>query len=408
MVGDMAARSLALVRDIAFVALGAPLCALAPGCVALCPLLLRHRLRVDVFAGSTPLAIAVAVVTPTVLLMAVIPGLTVAQRWRFTVLAGARPYRLPRARGLHGWLGREATWRQLAYHLVIGPILAALGMVALGVLGLGLVLCFTFLWISTSGGAHPIQVRVGLTVAGVALVVAAPWTLRQVRRADAHIGTGLLGPNRAEQLLAIVTESRSGLVAEADAERRRIERDLHDGVQARLVSLAMNLGLARATRTDLPEDALTIIGEAQDETIKAIDELRDLVRGLHPAVLDDLGLDAALSALAARVPVPVSLHVNTQGRVSPATEAVAYFIISEALTNIAKHARASSAVIAVDRAGSALTVVVTDDGIGGANPERGSGISGIARRARSVDGTFCLDSPPGGPTIVSVELPCES
>jgi signal transduction histidine kinase len=401
-------------RDIGFIASGAPLSAVAPACVALCPFLLRHKLRAEIFAGSAPLAIAVAVVVPAVLLAAVIPGLTAAQRWRFFALAGISldrpdPTSRPRqARSLRAWLGREATWRQLSYHLVVGPVLAAAGLIALGMLGLGLALCLAFSWISAVQGTHPLQVRVWLTVAGVALVGIAPWTLRRVRRADTRIAADLLGPNQAERLLARVAESRSGLVAAADAERRRIERDLHDGTQARLVSLAMNLGLARATRTDLPQDALAIIAEAQDETIKTIDELRHLIRGLHPAVLDDAGLDAAVSALAARLPVPVSLHVNIQERASPAIEAVAYFVVSEALTNIARHADATRAVIAVDRAGDLLTVVVTDDGIGGADPGRGSGISGLAQRVRSVDGMLRLDSPPGGPTILAVELPCES
>jgi signal transduction histidine kinase len=404
----------ALACDIGLVVSGAPLSAVAPACVALCPILLRHKLRAEIFAGSAPLAITVAVVVPAALLVAVVTGLTAAQRWRFSALAGVSidrpdpPGRLRQARDLRAWLGREATWRQLSYHLVVGPVLAAAGLIALGMLGLGVTLCLVFFWISAVNGTHPLQVRVAMTVAGFALLGATPWTLRRVRGADTRIGSDLLGPNRAERQLASVTESRSGLVAAADTERRRIERDLHDGAQARLVSLAMNLGLARATRTDISPDAIAIIAEAQDETIKAIDELRHLIRGLHPAVLDDRGLDAALSALAARLPVPVSLHVNVEERASPAIEAVAYFVVSEAMTNIARHANASRAAIAVDRIAGTLNVVVTDDGIGGADPGRGSGINGLAQRVRSVDGTLRLHSPPGGPTILAVELPCES
>jgi signal transduction histidine kinase len=400
--------------DIGFIVSGASLCAVALTCAALCPFLLRHRLRAEIFAGSALVAFTVAVVVPAALLVGVIPVLTAAQRWRFSALAGISldrpdPPGHPRqARSLRAWLGREATWRQLCYHLIVGPVLEAAGLVALGMLGLGLMFCFVFFWISAVKGTHPIQVRAEVTVAGLALVGIAPWILRRVRRVDTRIARNLLGPSRAERLLASVTESRGGLVAAADAERRRIERDLHDGAQARLVSLAMNLGLAQATRTDIPEDAMAVIAEAHDETIKAIDELRDLIRGLHPAVLDDLGLDAALSALAARMPVPVSLRVNIPERASPTIEAVAYFIVSEALANIAKHAGASSAAVAVDRSAGLLKVVVTDDGIGGADPSRGSGINGLTQRVRSVDGTLCLDSPPGGPTIISVELPCES
>ena len=332
-----------LACDIAFIVAGAPLSAVAPACVALCPILLRHKLRAEIFAGHAPLAITVAAVVPAVLLVAAIPVLTAAQRWRFASFAGVTldrpdpPSRLGQARDLRAWLGREATWRQLTYHLIVGPVLAAAGLLALGMLGVGLALCLVFFWIPAVRGTHPLQVQVTLTVAGFALLGAAPWTLRRVFRADTRIGGDLLGPSRAERQLASIGESRSGLVAAADAERRRIERDLHDGAQARLVSLAMNLGLARATRTGISPDAMAIIAEAQDETIKAIDELRHLVRGLHPAVLDDRGLDAALSALAARLPVPVNLHVTVPERASPAVEAVAYFVVSEALTNIARH-----------------------------------------------------------------------
>lgn len=438
-----------MVRDIGFTGSGAVLCAVAPACVALCPLLLRHRLRSEFFAGSAALSITVAVVIPAALFMAVIPGLTAAQRWRFSALGGIAPGRPDpagaerRRRGLRAWLEREVTWRQVAYHLVVGPVMQVAGLLALGTLAGGVLLFLDLVHFSTSRETHPPQVRIGLTILGLALVGAAPWTLRWARRADLRVGTGLLGPSRTEQMLASVTESRSGLVTAADAERRRIERDLHDGAQARLVSLAMNLGLARATRPGLSEEAKTIITDAHDETIKAIEELRHLVRGFHPAVLDDLGLDAALSALAARMPVPVDLQVSIGERASPAIEAVAYFVVSEALTNIARHADARHAVVAVDRcmpvaptgsqdpqpvapsapragtrwrhrhpgtgeAGGVLRVVVSDDGTGGADPGRGSGINGLMQRVASVDGMFRIDSPPGGPTTIWVELPCES
>jgi signal transduction histidine kinase len=236
---------------------------------------------------------------------------------------------------------------------------------------------------------------------------------RAVAGADAALATVLLGPGRAQRLerrVADLARTRAELVAAADAERRRIERDLHDGAQQRLVSLAMNLGLARATLVDLPEPARAAIAAAHDEATVALAELREFVRGLHPAVLDDRGLDAALSGLAARAPLPVRLHVDVPARCAPSIEAVAYFTVSEALTNVVKHAGASRARVSVVRTGDRLRIAVTDDGHGGAGIGAGSGtgLLGLAQRAAAVDGTLTVDSPPGGPTAITVELPCES
>jgi signal transduction histidine kinase len=195
------------------------------------------------------------------------------------------------------------------------------------------------------------------------------------------------------------------LIEAVDAERRRIERDLHDGTQQRLVSLAVNLGLAIATRPDLPSDAREVIARAHLEAKEAIAELNDLVRGLHPAVLEDRGLDAALSGLAARTPLPVRLRVNLEERVAPSVESVAYFVISEALTNATKHADAMRAEVIVRRVGEVLRVRVTDDGLGGADAA-GTGLTGLAKRVGSLDGTFHVSSPVGGPTTITAELPC--
>jgi signal transduction histidine kinase len=191
----------------------------------------------------------------------------------------------------------------------------------------------------------------------------------------------------------------------ADAERRRLERDLHDGTQQRLVSLAINLGMARVNATSTNE-ARQALAEAHEEAKAALSELRDLIRGLHPAVLEDRGLDAALSGVAARMPIPVRLTVDLQRRPAPVIEAVAYFVVSEGLANIAKHAHASQAEVIVQRAGERLHIIVSDDGVGGADPARGTGLAGLAKRAGSVDGTFEVHSPPGGPTLLSVDLPC--
>jgi signal transduction histidine kinase len=174
--------------------------------------------------------------------------------------------------------------------------------------------------------------------------------------------------------------------------------------------------MARASLTDAPEPVRQVIEQAHDEATEALAELRQLVRGLHPAVLDDRGLDAALSGIAANAPLPVRLRVDVATRCAPAVEAVAYFVVSEALTNVAKHADATHAEVSVERTGDRLHVVITDDGHGGATlspagtpPDGGgTGLRGLAQRAAAVDGTLTVESPPGGPTVITVELPCGS
>jgi signal transduction histidine kinase len=177
----------------------------------------------------------------------------------------------------------------------------------------------------------------------------------------------------------------------------------------------MQLGMARANLTDAPEPVRQLIEQAHDEATEALAELRQLVRGLHPAVLDDRGLDAALSGIAANAPLPVRLRVDLPSRCPPGIEAVAYFVVSEALTNVAKHADAGHAEVSVGRTGDRLRIVVTDDGRGGATLEpggpaadAGTGLRGLAQRAAAVDGTLTVHSPPGGPTAITVELPCGS
>jgi signal transduction histidine kinase len=260
-------------------------------------------------------------------------------------------------------------------------------------------------------GGRGLGAGLGLAVLSAALLLAAPWLARAVARADEAAGRALLGPSRGEELAMRVeslARSRAEIVAATDAERRRIERDLHDGTQRRLVSLAMHLGMARERLTDAPEPVRQVIEQAHDEATEALAELRQLVRGLHPAVLDDRGLDAALSGIAANAPLPVRLRVDVATRCAPAIEAVAYFVVSEALTNVVKHAGASRAEVTVERTGDRLRVVVADDGHGGATLEPDGGLRGLAQRAAAVDGTLTLDSPPGGPTTITVELPCGS
>lgn len=205
------------------------------------------------------------------------------------------------------------------------------------------------------------------------------------------------------------TAQREGAVRAADVERTRIERDLHDGVQPRLVSVGMTLGLAQQKIDSDPGAAKELINEAHTSTKAAITELRQLARGIHASVLDDRGLDAALSALAGRSHIPVHLDVRMDGRCSREAEAAVYFSIAESLTNAAKHSRASEARVVVRlRDGNTLWARVEDNGIGGAQVQPGGGLDGIANRILAAGGTFRLDSPQGGPTSLEVSVPCAS
>jgi len=316
-----------------------------------------------------------------------------------------------------------ATWRQVGYHALAAPALAAAALVAVGawLSGVFFTLVYAYAWALPQGNffragqgdsplAHVLRIPwdVYLTAGGILLLLAAPWLTAAVAALDARAAGALLGPSRAEELehrVEHLTQTRTGVVDAADAERRRLERDLHDGTQQRLVSLAIRLGMARAEPGDEAQ-ARQVIAEAHEEAKAALVDLRNLIRGLHPAVLEDRGLDAALSGVTARMPIPVRLTVDVQRRPSPTIEAVAYFVVSESLTNITKHAQASQAEVFVQRVGDRLHIIVSDDGAGGADPARGTGLAGLAKRAASVDGTFEIASPPGGPTLITVDLPC--
>ncbi|MFD8754681.1 histidine kinase [Kitasatospora sp. NPDC059577] len=339
--------------------------------------------------------------------------LTALQRGRLRALYGVEiPPLRPPAR-IRAWL-LGMTWRQLLHHLLAGPLLALGAAALLYAWGAALVLTTLYAWIwlmppGTALRSDLAGLDVGLTAVGVLLLVALPWATTAAAHLEVWTARQLLGPDRAETLerrVEEIAESRAGLVDAVDAERRRIERDLHDGAQQRLTSLAMNLGLARRTLKDVPPEVMQVIVEAHEEAQAAIDELRDLVRGLHPAVLEDRGLDAALSGVAARAPLPVRLDVDLSEPVAPTVEAVAYFTVSEALTNVAKHARADRVDLSVRTAGGRLRLVISDDGVGGADASRGTGLTGLRKRAASVDGTLSVLSPLGGPTTITVELPC--
>jgi signal transduction histidine kinase len=222
---------------------------------------------------------------------------------------------------------------------------------------------------------------------------------------DRRVAHAFLRPSdRAvlEQRIEELAVSRAGVVAAVDAERRRIERDLHDGVQQRIVALGMLLG--RARRSADPDKTQDLVRQAHDESLRVLDELREVAWRAYPSALDQLGLADALARVADRSGVRVRVDCRVD-RLPPPVETAAYFVVSEAVTNAAKHAPASTVMVDIHRTGAAVVVTVTDDGPGGADPA-GGGLSGLSRRVAALDGTLAVHSPPGGPTVVTAELPC--
>ncbi|MEV5347480.1 sensor domain-containing protein [Streptomyces achromogenes] len=233
-----------------------------------------------------------------------------------------------------------------------------------------------------------------------------PYLARLMANLDRAMVRGLLSPSdELERRIAELESDRGIVVDTAAADLRRIERDLHDGAQARLVNLAMGLGLAKEKLLEDPDAAAAMVDEAHGEVKLALQELRDLARGIHPAVLTDRGLDAALSAVASRCTVPVKVSVDLPARPAAAIEGIAYFTVSELLQNISKHSGARTASVDAWRADDRLLLQVRDDGRGGARLDGGSGMRGLAERLGAVDGLFVVDSPPGGPTVITAELP---
>ena len=353
-------------------------------------------------------------------------GLAHAERARFGFLLGTRIPGWPtEARAGYRWgiiprrrtLMERATWGEIGYAL-LRPLISAVAItISVGAWAYGLVMLTLPLYnrYLPAGGADiaGTVIRSGpamllSVLGGVVLVLAAPQLTLGFAAMDAALARRLLAP--PSDLAARVTElevSRERVVDAAEAERRRIERDLHDGAQQRLVALAMELGRAKARFADDLDAARLLVDQAHAQAKEALTELRNLVRGVHPPVLTDRGLDAALSGLVAVCPVPVDLHVDVPVRPRAAIEAAAYFVVAEALTNVAKHSRATRAKVVVEGHGypGTLAVMISDDGIGGADLD-GAGLKGLADRVSGVDGRLSVESPSGGPTIIAAELPC--
>jgi len=248
-------------------------------------------------------------------------------------------------------------------------------------------------------------------LAGAACVVAAAWLARGINAADGRLVRGLLGPSSMAERVSELERTRALAVDDSAAALRQVERDLHDGAQMRLAALAMNLGMAREKLGDDDQESATVrelIDAAHRNAVDALADLRDLARGIHPPVLDN-GLASALATLAASSAIPVTVSADIGTRPAPAIETIAYFCAAELIANATKHSYANQIKIDIhtERAG-VLVLEVSDDGIGGADAGRGSGLSGLAQRVSTVDGRLNVSSPAGGPTMVTVELPLQA
>jgi signal transduction histidine kinase len=299
------------------------------------------------------------------------------------------------------WSRSPVVWRLVAYQFARPPLSAAS---LFAVSGIWVLMISSFSQASAEGAGNGF----GHLMLGLVALFAWPLVARLGSSLDVSLARWLLGPSRSGQLSAEVQrlgEARTLAVESAESERRRIERDLHDGLQPKLVSLALELGLARARFERDPDSARALLSQAHEQAKTAIEDLRGLVRGIHPSVLDERGLDAAFSALVASCAVPVRVDVSLSKRLDQSVEAVAYFMVAEAITNVTKHSGASRASVMITEASGRLRVLVEDDGAGGASAEIGGGLAGLAARVAAIDGTFAVNSPAGGPTRVEAIIP---
>jgi signal transduction histidine kinase len=328
----------------------------------------------------------------------------------------------PRIAAQRSWRSNPAAWRLASYQVVRAPACAAAVFV--------LVLCWWTLiallfvvplrrqptapaftsWFF-GHGVLSTGAEVAAALTGFAVLLLIPPLVRTLTRLDAALGKRMLGPDRADILAGEVdrlAQSRAQAIDAGDIERHRIERDLHDGVQPRLVSLAMQIDRARARLDRDPSGADELLRQAHTDAKGALADLRSIARGIHPAILDERGLDAALSALVAGSAVPVAVVVRLSRRPGRTQEAAAYFAAAEAIANLAKHASASQAALQITDDTGNLVVQVTDDGRGGAMVTPGGGLAGLTGRLAAVDGSLSVDSPPGGPTTLRAVIPCGS
>ncbi|MFD8275080.1 sensor histidine kinase [Streptomyces flaveolus] len=362
------------------------------------------------------------------LLLTALAGLPVArvERRRLRLVdAGPAPdpHRTGAGRGPWAWLTtrlrEQATWQELGHALLFAVLLWPLDALVLTVaLLFPLSMAATPLLMATAGDGEEAKVlkqwtvttwpaACGFALLGLLLLALGAYVLAAAAGARAELTRLLIAPRGGglDAKVVELTRSRVRLVDAFEAERRRIERDLHDGAQQRLVALTMTLGLARL---DVPPGPLADqLAKAHGEAGRALEELRELIHGIHPKVLADYGLEAAVADAADRSAVPVDVDLELPGRLPQAVEAAAYFVVCEALANVARHSGASRAEVRGRHRGGRLLLDIGDDGRGGARAGEGSGLTGLADRVSVLDGRLSLSSPPGGPTLLRVEMPCE-
>ncbi|MFG3256082.1 histidine kinase [Streptomyces sp. NPDC048172] len=353
-----------------------------------------------------------------------------ARDWAgLTILAPYRPLPPMPPAGVTGYVERcvllmkdPATWRDLLWLLVdsvAGFVTALLPAALIGYAIEGWVM-FLGVWHAVRGGywygfvhVQDFGDAVQCAALGTGLLLLGLTVNPYLLKGHFLLTRGMLAPSRGAQLARRVEhlyETRHDAVDSSAAELRRIERDLHDGAQARLVAMGMSLGTIEALIEHDPARAKKLLAQARESSAEALTELRDLVRGIHPPVLAERGLGDATEALALRMQLPVEVDVDLPGRFEEPVESAAYFAVSEVLTNAAKHSGADRIWLDARydwQAGGMLQIAVTDDGRGGASPDNGTGMRGIERRLAQFDGILAVSSPPGGPTMVTMEIPCE-
>jgi signal transduction histidine kinase len=381
---------------------------------------------VVVTGWATALGLAITLIGLPIAMATIVVsrGMANAERWRAALVVGApirgryRPVRTGRMiERLKALFADGQTWKDLGWHLLLLPV-GIVGFTVAVVCWCWSLWCLTFpIWFKITPAAADFGDFTLDTWWWAALVFAVgiatlPITIALLRGTAA--GTGalarlLLGSDAEdlEERVGVLTETRAGAVDAAAAELERIERDLHDGAQARLVALALDLGMAEERFERDPDGARELVGKARDEAKQALAELRDLARGMRPALLAERGLPEAVRSLAARTQLPTTVTVEPGERVAPAVEAAAYFVVAEALTNAVKHSGATRLSVRIAREGDRLAVEVSDNGRGGADPT-GNGLTGLRKRVEALDGELRIASPAGGPTLLRAEVPCES
>ncbi|MFD4112665.1 sensor histidine kinase [Streptomyces niveus] len=315
-------------------------------------------------------------------------------------------------------LRERATWRELGYVVVFAPLQVCVGLA----LAIGLTFAVVLLaapLIVWNAGPEDVMIIPGrpvesplhalpATAAGLLALVLCAYAAGLLAGAQVKTAVFVLSPRDEERQVVELTRSRARLADAFEAERRRIERDLHDGAQAQLVALTMTLGLAELELRESGSPATELVSRARGEARLALRQLRDLVRGIYPQVLTDHGLDAAVAEIALRSPIPVDVDIDLPRRLPDAVETVAYFTVTEALTNAAKHSGATRLTVVGRLKRGTLTLVITDNGRGGAVPSAGAGLQGLADRVAILKGRLVVSSPVGGPTRVGVEVPCSA